>query len=66
MRRLEFAEFNLSMLGYFQLALNRYCIRHNRVYAFLGEVSAPDILVILADFLLAGRGDLLDHRGGSL
>ena len=51
-RRLEFAEFNLPMLRYFQLALNRYCIRHNRVYAFLGEVSAPDILVILADFLL--------------
>ncbi len=51
-RRLEFAEFNLPMLGYFQLALNRYCIRHNRIYAFLGEVAAPDILVILADFFV--------------
>ncbi len=51
-RRLEFAEFNLPMLHYFQLALNRYCIRHNRIYAFLGQVSAPDILVILADFLV--------------
>ena len=52
MRRLEFAEFNLPMLRYFQLALNRYSIRHNRIYVFLGEVSAPDILVILADFFL--------------
>ncbi len=51
-RRLEFAEFNLPMLGYFQVALNRYCIRHNRIYAFLGKVSAPDILVILADFFV--------------
>jgi nanoRNase/pAp phosphatase (c-di-AMP/oligoRNAs hydrolase) len=51
-RRLEFAEFNLSMLRYFQVALNRYCTRHNRIYAFLGEVAAPDILVILADFLV--------------
>ena len=51
-RRLEFAEFNLSMLRYFQVAFNRYCIRHNRIYAFLGEVSAPDILVMLADFFL--------------
>jgi nanoRNase/pAp phosphatase (c-di-AMP/oligoRNAs hydrolase) len=51
-RRLEFAEFNLPMLGYLQLALNRYRIRHNRLYAFLGPVVAPDILVILADFFL--------------
>lgn len=51
-RRLEFAEFNLPMLQYFQLALNRYRIRHNRLYAFLGRVAAPDILVILADFFL--------------
>ncbi len=34
------------------MALNRYCIRHNRIYAFLGRVSAPDILVILADFFV--------------
>ncbi len=51
-RRLEFAEFNLPMLRYFQVAMNRYCIRHNRIYAFLGEVAAPDILVILADFFV--------------
>jgi nanoRNase/pAp phosphatase (c-di-AMP/oligoRNAs hydrolase) len=51
-RRLEFAEFDLSMLRYFQLALNRYRIRHNRLYSFLGQVAAPDILVILADFFL--------------
>lgn len=51
-RRLESAEFNLPMFGYLQLALNRYRIRHNRLYAFLGPVVAPDILVILADFFL--------------
>jgi len=51
-RRLEFAEFNIPMLGYFQQALNRFRIRHNRLYTFLGPVSTPDILVILADFLL--------------
>jgi nanoRNase/pAp phosphatase (c-di-AMP/oligoRNAs hydrolase) len=51
-RRLEYAEFNIPMLGYFQQALNRFRIRHNRLYAFLGPVSTPDILVILADFFL--------------
>lgn len=51
-RRLEFAEFNIPMLGYFQQALNRFRVRHNRLYAFLGPVTAPDILVILADFFL--------------
>jgi nanoRNase/pAp phosphatase (c-di-AMP/oligoRNAs hydrolase) len=51
-RRLEFAEFNIPMLGYFQQALNRFRVRHNRLYAFLGPVSTPDILVILADFFL--------------
>jgi nanoRNase/pAp phosphatase (c-di-AMP/oligoRNAs hydrolase) len=51
-RRLEFAEFNIPMLGYFQQALNRFRIRHNRLYTFLGPVSTPDILVILADFFL--------------
>ena len=51
-RRLDFAEFNLPMLGHLQLALNRYRIRQNRLYAFLGPVVAPDILVILADFFL--------------
>jgi len=51
-RRLEFAEFNIPMLGYFQQALNRFRIRHNRLYAFLGPVNTPDILVILADFFL--------------
>ena len=51
-RRLESAEFNIPMLGYFQQALNRFRIRHNRLYAFLGPVNTPDILVILADFFL--------------
>lgn len=51
-RRLEFAEISTSMFVYFQQALSRYRIRHNRLYAFLGPVSTPDILVILADFFM--------------
>ena len=51
-RRLEFAEFNIYLLKYFQLAFSRYRLRHQRMYAFLGPVSTPDILVILADFFL--------------
>ena len=51
-RRLEFAEFTTSMLVYFQAALSRYRLRHNRIYTFLGPVSTPDILVILADFFM--------------
>ncbi|MFA5111583.1 MAG: DHH family phosphoesterase [Desulfobaccales bacterium] len=51
-RRLEFAEFNIPMLGYFQQALNRFRIRQTRLYAFLGPVNTPDILVILADFFM--------------
>jgi nanoRNase/pAp phosphatase (c-di-AMP/oligoRNAs hydrolase) len=51
-RSLEFAEFNLGMLKYFQQAMSRYRVRGNRFYAFLGTVDSPDILVILADFFL--------------
>jgi len=51
-RRLEFAELTLKMLDYFQAGLRRYRRRGNRLYAFLGEVPTPDIMVILADFFL--------------
>src|SRR4030042_1468684 len=54
-RSLDYAEFNISMLKYFQQAFSRYRLRHQRLYAFLGTVSTPDILVILADFLLRAR-----------
>jgi nanoRNase/pAp phosphatase (c-di-AMP/oligoRNAs hydrolase) len=51
-RRLEFAEFDITMFKYFQAAFNRYRIRYNRLYVYLGSVDTPDILVILADFFL--------------
>jgi nanoRNase/pAp phosphatase (c-di-AMP/oligoRNAs hydrolase) len=51
-RSLEFAEFNISMLKYFQVAFSRYRLRHQRMFAYLGPVSTPDIMVILADFFL--------------
>ncbi len=51
-RRLEFAELNLNMLNFFQAGLKRFRRRGNRLYAFLGNVPTPDIMVILADFFL--------------
>jgi nanoRNase/pAp phosphatase (c-di-AMP/oligoRNAs hydrolase) len=51
-RRLEFAELNFKMLDYFQAGLRRCRRRGNRLYAFLGEVPTPDIMVIMADFFL--------------
>jgi len=51
-RKLEFAELNLDMLNFFQAGMKRYRRRGNRLYAFLGTVPTPDILVILADFFL--------------
>jgi nanoRNase/pAp phosphatase (c-di-AMP/oligoRNAs hydrolase) len=40
------------MLKYFEQAFGNYRQRGSRLYAFLGPVPTPDILVILADFLL--------------
>ncbi|MEJ5330482.1 MAG: DHH family phosphoesterase [Desulfobaccales bacterium] len=51
-RRLEFAELTLGMLQYYQQALRRYRVKGNRLYTFLGPVSTPDILVIIADSFL--------------
>ncbi len=51
-RRLEFAELTLPMIQYYQTALRRYRLRGNRLYTFLGTVTTPDILVILADSFL--------------
>ena len=65
-RRLEFAEFNLPMLRYFQVALNRYCIRHNRDLCLPGGGCRPGYPGHPGGLLRAGRGDLLDHRGGPL
>lgn len=50
--RLEFAELKLDMLQYYQQALRRFRLRGKRLYVFLGAVSTPDILVILADSFL--------------
>jgi len=55
LRSLEYAELNISMFKYFQQAFGRFRVRHQRLYAFLGLVDTPDILVILADFFLRAR-----------
>jgi nanoRNase/pAp phosphatase (c-di-AMP/oligoRNAs hydrolase) len=51
-RRIEVAELTLEMLHYFQLGLNSWQRRQDRVYCFVGRVPNPDILVILAEFFL--------------
>jgi nanoRNase/pAp phosphatase (c-di-AMP/oligoRNAs hydrolase) len=51
-RRLEFQELSLSMMKYFQQVSRGFILRQHRLYSFLGPVSSPDILVILADFFL--------------
>jgi nanoRNase/pAp phosphatase (c-di-AMP/oligoRNAs hydrolase) len=51
-RRLEFAELTMKMLDYFQAGLRRVHQRGSRLYAFLGQVPTPDIMVIMADFFL--------------
>jgi nanoRNase/pAp phosphatase (c-di-AMP/oligoRNAs hydrolase) len=52
---LEYAELTTSMFKYFQQAFSRCRVRNHRLYAFLGLVDTPDILVILADFFLRAR-----------
>jgi len=51
-RRIEVAELTIEMFHYFQHGLNHWQRRHERVYCFVGRVSNPDILVILAEFFL--------------
>ena len=65
-RRLEFAEFNLPMLRYFQLALNRHCIRQQPHLYLSGRGFRPGHPGHSGGLLRAGGGGLLDHRGRHL
>jgi len=49
-RKIELSELRPSELNYFRTALTVMKISNNRLYAHVGRVRNPDILVIIADF----------------
>jgi len=49
-RKIELSSFRRSELNYFKTALNEMKISKQRLYAHLGRVSSPDMLVLIADF----------------
>ena len=50
-RKIELSELRMSELGYFKTALAEMKVSQKRLYAHVGRVRSPDILVIIADFL---------------
>ncbi len=50
-RKIELSELRVSELSYFKTALSGMIISKQRLYAHVGRVRNPDILVIIADFL---------------
>jgi nanoRNase/pAp phosphatase (c-di-AMP/oligoRNAs hydrolase) len=50
-RKIELSEMRLSELNYFRTTLAEMKVSNNRVYAHVGRVRNPDILVMIADFL---------------
>lgn len=56
LQRVEQAELKPSFLRFFQKALKNRIIKRNRLYAHLGTVPTPDILVIIADFYMKVDG----------
>lgn len=51
-RKIESSEIPLSMVKYYGQALERIQIRKDKGYTFLERVTSPDILVMIADFLM--------------
>jgi len=49
-RKIELSELRESELNYFKTAFDELKISKNRLYAHVGRVYSPDILVIIADF----------------
>ncbi|MBU0730586.1 MAG: DHH family phosphoesterase [Proteobacteria bacterium] len=49
-RKIELSELRLSELNYFKTALAAMKVSKKRLYAHVGRVRNPDILVIIADF----------------
>ncbi len=50
-RKIELSEFRRSELKYFRTALTEMKVSKQRLYAHVGRVRNPDILVMIADFL---------------
>ncbi|MEN8141240.1 MAG: DHHA1 domain-containing protein [Thermodesulfobacteriota bacterium] len=51
-RKIELSELRLSELNYFKTAFEEMKVSNNRLYAHVGRVFNPDILVIIADFFM--------------
>jgi len=51
-RKIEQADLRMEYLKYFNTALKTYRFRRGRMYAHLGTVDTPDLIVIIADFFL--------------
>lgn len=49
-RKIELSELRMSELNYFKTAFEAMKINNQRLYAHVGRVRNPDILVIIADF----------------
>ncbi|MBI5556350.1 MAG: phosphoethanolamine methyltransferase [Deltaproteobacteria bacterium] len=49
-RKIELSELRKSELNYFKTAFSEMKISKNRLYAHVGRVRTPDVLVIIADF----------------
>ena len=50
-RKIELSKLRMSELPYFKTALAEMKVSKKRLYAHVGRVRSPDILVIIADFL---------------
>ena len=50
-RKFELSELRMSELPYFKTAFTEMKVSKKRLYAHVGRVRSPDILVIIADFL---------------
>lgn len=48
--KIEKSDMRKSELKYFRIALSEMKFRKKRIYAYLGRVSNPDVLVLIADF----------------
>ena len=50
-RKIELSAFRRSELNYFKTALAEMKVSKQRLYAHIGRVPSPDVLVLIADFL---------------
>jgi nanoRNase/pAp phosphatase (c-di-AMP/oligoRNAs hydrolase) len=51
-RKIEQSELKLEFLKYFKIALDRMRRRKGKVFAHIGVVPSPDVLVLIADFFM--------------